>query len=332
MGDTVTRNLSMALAPSGAIAGRVFNSDSASVKALIQVRFNGTLVVDNLYSDSLTGLYSVVLPNGSYDVKVDPPSPYGTMNYSPVTISNDTPFINSMVRWVIEPSPLVLTDTLGVGQSNTKNLLLTNTTADSVPYRLSNDQAAFLVAKQQVFAKNSPLQDPNVTFGKGEVDPRFGPSGITGSGGPDAFGYVWLDSDGGGATYNWVDISSVGTSVSWSTGDGDEGHAVVALPFSFPFYGTTYSSVKITSNGWVSFDVASTNHSLSNTTIPAAAEPNLAAFGFWDDLDQTAGGNVYYYNDVANSQFIVQYDNVPHYSNGGVYTFEIILKGNGDIV
>jgi hypothetical protein len=35
------------------------------------------------------------------------------------------------------------------------------------------------------------------------------------NGGPDAFGYSWVDNDGGGGpTYEWIDITSIGTQVT----------------------------------------------------------------------------------------------------------------------
>ena len=87
----------------------------------------------------------------------------------------------------------------------------------------------------------------------------------------------------------------------------------------------------MTTNGWISFDVVSTNHSLSNTAIPAAAEPNNAVYMWWDDLDVRTQGTIHYYDDVANNRFIVQYTNVPHYgtTTPGVYTFQVILTATG---
>jgi photosystem II stability/assembly factor-like uncharacterized protein len=211
--------------------------------------------------------------------------------------------------------------------TNSQALKIRNPGTDTLRYTIDEVGAAALVAAP------AAIIEPAIELPKGVEDVRKGAPVLLGTGGPDAFGYRWIDSDEpGGPVYSWVDVASVGTAVTWSSGDGDEGHAIVALPFSFPFYGSAYNSVKITSNGWVSFDVVSTNHTYSNTTIPNSADPNLAVYGFWDDLDQTVGGNVYYYHDVANSQFIVQYDNVPHYSTGGPYTFEIILKASGEIV
>jgi hypothetical protein len=55
-------------------------------------------------------------------------------------------------------------------------------------------------------------------------------------------------------------------------------------------------------------------------------------FPFWDDMNLNLGGTVYYYNDAANNRFIVEYYNVPHYTSGGPYTFEVILNPNGTIL
>ena len=56
-----------------------------------------------------------------------------------------------------------------------------------------------------------------------------------GQGGPDGYGYRWIDSDEpGGPTFNWFDISTIGTPITTWTGSDDDGHAIIPLPFSFP--------------------------------------------------------------------------------------------------
>ena len=162
-----------------------------------------------------------------------------------------------------------------------------------------------------------------------------GIGGTEGRGGPDAFGYQWIDSDEpDGPVFNWVDISTIGTPITTWTGTDDDGHAIVPLPFSFPFYGAGYNQLKVVTNGWIGFDVASTSNAYSNTAIPATAEPNLAVYPWWDDLDLGDGGSVHYYDDAANSRFIVQYTNVPHYgtTTPGLYTFQVILYPNGNML
>ena len=332
--DTVSRNISMTPAAGGTLSVHTYNSSNTSIKANVRVKFNGTEVLND-YTDSLTGMYSTPLPVGTYDVVVDAPSPYGTKSYTGVLITeNATTDIDALLRAVVEVTPEAMYDTLGVDQSNTMMLTLTNTTSDSIPYQISNEEAQFRnLPTLPQFDENSPSKDLNLTVNKNTVDPRFGPEEIYSKGGPDAAGYVWIDSDEpNGPAFSWVDISGVGTPITtWGTGTPDDGYSIMALPFTFPFYGNAYNQVKITTNGWVSFDVASTNSAPSNAAIPNAAEPNGAIFGLWDDLDSTAGRTFAYY-DTANSRFIVQYQDVIHWgtTETGRYTFEIILYPNGN--
>ncbi|HEX8298982.1 MAG TPA: M36 family metallopeptidase, partial [Rubricoccaceae bacterium] len=59
-----------------------------------------------------------------------------------------------------------------------------------------------------------------------------------GTGGPDAFGYRWDDSNQpGGPVYAFTDISATGTAVT--LGD-DAASTAITLPFSFSYYGTAY--------------------------------------------------------------------------------------------
>jgi hypothetical protein len=144
-------------------------------------------------------------------------------------------------------------------------------------------------------------------------------------GGPDAFGYIWKDSnEPGGPQYNWVDISSIGTPVTL----GDESNVgPFSLGFVFEFYGVDFNSYRVCSNGWVSFTSSSTSY--SNREIPYSSEPNNLLAGFWDDLNPGSGGQVYRYQ--ANDSAVVSWVGVPHYSSGGPYTFQIIILASGTI-
>jgi len=180
-----------------------------------------------------------------------------------------------------------------------------------------------------------------VAQGKNDQDIHHGPNQVNGFGGPDSAGYRWIDSDEpGGPTFNWVDITSIGTAIpvgAWrSSGGGanaDDGYVRLKLPWPFTFYGVTYTdSLKVVTNGWQSLDQTSTNTAFSNVAIPATAQPNTIIGPWWDDLDLRTAGTVHYYNDVANNRFIVQYTNVPHFSSGELYTFQTILYANGTIL
>jgi subtilisin family serine protease len=171
-------------------------------------------------------------------------------------------------------------------------------------------------------------QVPYHELEKGEADIYTGEPPVTGSGGPDAFGYSWIDSDApGGPAYSWVEISTIGTVVG---GGDDSNWGPFPLGFSFSYYGTPFTSVRVCTNGWLSF--TSTSNAYSNQTIPTAAEPNNLVAGFWDDLVPNVGGTIYYYADTRAGRFIVQWNAVPHYPSGSPETFEVILNANGSIV
>lgn len=168
---------------------------------------------------------------------------------------------------------------------------------------------------------------PAVNFKKGEPDPRQGSAPSEGSGGPDPFGYVWIDSaEPGGPTYDWVEINGVGTAVGT---DDDANYGPFSLGFDFSFYGITYNQVRICTNGWISFTSTSTRY--TNDPIPAGGDPNTLVAPFWDDLDPGSGGLIYYWADIANQRFIVEYDGVHHYPSGNPETFQVIIYADGTL-
>jgi subtilisin family serine protease len=163
---------------------------------------------------------------------------------------------------------------------------------------------------------------------KGEADIYKGEPPVAGFGGPDGFGYRWIDSDqAGGPVYAWQEISGIGSVVG---GGDDNNWGPFPLGFNFPYYGGTFSSVRVCTNGWLSF--TSTSNAQNNQSIPNAAEPNNMLAAFWDDLDPAVGGVIYYYADAVNHRFIVQWNAVPHWPSGSAETFQVILNANGSVV
>ncbi|WP_373693608.1 SdrD B-like domain-containing protein [Limnofasciculus baicalensis] len=139
--------------------------------------------------------------------------------------------------------------------------------------------------------------------------------------------YQWSDSDqAGGPTFNWIDISGVGTQVFLS----DDSATEVSLPFNFSFFGQDKNTVNISSNGFLTFGSNGTD--FSNDSIPNTTDPDDLIAPFWDDLNPGAGGSIYYYHDVIENQFIVQYQDVPRFAEGGNLTFEVILDSDGSIL
>ena len=138
----------------------------------------------------------------------------------------------------------------------------------------------------------------------------------------------------------WEEISVEGTNLCLT----DDTVTDIDLPFNFNFYGETYSSMTISSNGWASFENCDIPY-FWNFSIPFPLGPSAMLAPFMDDLDDNGkepfedlNGNcshdqgewfqdrndngywdqgedfdVYSFNDTNNNRFIIQWQNV---SNG----------------
>jgi subtilisin family serine protease len=114
---------------------------------------------------------------------------------------------------------------------------------------------------------------------------------------------------------------------------GDSASTSLRLPFSFPFYGQSYSTVHVSTNGSLNFLAASTTG--SNVTIPSAAAPNAAIYPFWDDLVVDTSASVH--TDLLGSEptrrFVIEWRNVRFSSDTTRRVdFEVVLHENGHIL
>jgi hypothetical protein len=107
----------------------------------------------------------------------------------------------------------------------------------------------------------------------------------------------------------------------------------IPIGFSFSYYGSSYTSVNVSSNGWINFSASSSTTGFGSA-LPNATEPNNAIHGVTTNLTFVTSGILEYYTDglPPNRTFVVSYQNVPFASGGGIATFQIQLHENGNIV
>jgi len=234
----------------------------------------------------------------------------------------------SAVYRVMTPA-MVVVDTVFI-QNNSTN-------PSTLDYSISLENNTF--PSEMFSARVIPLVNKaaeNAGELKKDGDEDFQGVAIDGQGGPDLFGYTWIDSnEPNGPQYTWQDISSTGTAVTNWVATGtfdpkDEGYAgPIPIGFNFKFYGNVKTNVYISSNGLIMFGTVSQNI-FTNAQIPNSAVPNEFIAPFWDDLDGRTQGTVHY--QTIGNKFIVQFTNWQRYSATGSLTFQVVLYQNGKIL
>jgi hypothetical protein len=122
-------------------------------------------------------------------------------------------------------------------------------------------------------------------------------------------------------SYNWIDVST-GTDSGLS---GDDNSTNITLPFSFNYFGNSYTSLDASTNGMVGFSSSSYTY---GAVIPSSSSPNDYIAVFNADMNILTG-HVYYdtIGTAPNRQFVIQWQDVNFYSGGiGLNTFEVILN------
>ncbi len=115
---------------------------------------------------------------------------------------------------------------------------------------------------------------------------------------------------GGGTAKNWRDDDN-----SWS----------LALPWSFSFYGTNYTSVNVCSNGYLDFTSTAADYSNSDVALKSA----VRVAPLWDDLLTTGAGEDIFVTNT--SDYVAVRWQAHTYSGNYPVNVEAVLYTNGDI-
>ena len=147
-----------------------------------------------------------------------------------------------------------------------------------------------------------------------------GPAGAL-SGGPDAYGYYFFDSDEpGGPAWTYDDLGALGVDAGLS----DDGMAWVAIGFDFTYYGETYDMVGFQSNGALTF--ANSALQYYNYCLPHPLSPQQTILVWWDDLYPPDGQTLYgTYGSEPFRTFVAQWHDVPRLGASSGFEFEVVL-------
>ena len=152
--------------------------------------------------------------------------------------------------------------------------------------------------------------------------------------GPDAGGYYAYDNTDVSydihPVFHYEDISGTGENLGLvDVGEKDSVTQIWStyrvLPFHFRFYGVSYDTLTICSNGWCAFGNQAWYDDARNYPIPGMQAPEAMIAPYWDDLKTNATGQgVWVYHNPDSGQYIIQWKATGTATNEPL-DFEVIL-------
>ncbi len=128
-----------------------------------------------------------------------------------------------------------------------------------------------------------------------------------------------------GNPYTWIDASG-GQELILT----DDDYSAIPLPFEFQFYNETFSTIYISSNGYLSFTDTSP-YWFYNIPFPSSNPYHAYMISpFWDDLNPSDGGHIFIQS--FGSYWVAEWQGIHHYSGPLVGSFQVILYKSGRIV
>lgn len=312
------------LTPRGRLFGYVTDADNGFPLRATIVADNGMAVT----SDPSSGYYEIYLDGGSYVVTATAPhyAPQSVLvTLAPGTTTHQDFALLRAVSWI--PSPLHVT--LDWQATSEVEATLINRGTEPYDFVLAEVPGGMVPAVGWA-ARGSPAPSTEEK-GKEGTGSRVFPSG---SGGPDPFGYIFVDSqEPGGPEFEWIEIAPPaggnGTPLGLH-GFDDTYYWPLELSFSFPFYGSRYNELAIATNGTLYFINGYIGY--ANQPIPGDSGYGINTFiaHWWDDL-YISPGEVYYRDD--GNRLIVEFYRVSGCcATPDSATWEVILYPDGSIL
>ena len=132
--------------------------------------------------------------------------------------------------------------------------------------------------------------------------------------------------------YNWEDISQTGTDVPLERRLGERRDPARASALTTS--ARSYTNLYISSNGFLTVLSGQSNGCCTGQPIPTAGDPDGVIAGWWEDLNPSVGGAVYYQTlgSSPNRVFIVQFSAVPHFGGGNAVSMQFKLYEGSDVI
>ncbi len=150
------------------------------------------------------------------------------------------------------------------------------------------------------------------------------PAALADSGGPDAFGYTFLDSDSGGPQGDY-EVGQFAERLSIS----DDGSVAVNFEpgFHFPFYGADFSSITVHNNGGLTFSGSGDLSYEHSCPVSGLGRPTILAW--WGDLAASVDGIPGVYvstaGPVGGRYVLIEWYQMVPYDHIDAVTFEVKL-------
>jgi subtilisin family serine protease len=308
--------------PTGSLQGTVFDAATSQPVADATVQVAGPS--NRTTRTDTTGFYQLLLPVGSYDVTVSKFA-YLTQTATGVVVSEGAVTVQD---FALVPAPAYsvsgyILDDQGNPVANATVTVLNTpiapaTTDASGFYLFSGVPEGTYEVRAEAGRCNDPLVQSLTVSGE-VADFNF-----TLPARRDAFGYHCRVEP-----FNFIEASQ-------DTGMyGDDNATQVDLPFAFPFYGQTYSTAYVSTNGLLNF--LEWGSFLGSGSIPSPWSPNAAIYPFWDDLYVDWNGDTSVRTELIgeapNRQFVIEWRNVAFCCiSAERVRFEVILYENGEIL